>query len=286
MLANNHSTELSPIEKVEALESHMLEQTQVDCPVIHHFGPGIYVREVHLPKGALALGHAQKFEHLNIMLRGAVAMPSEDGGLKVMKAPMIYTGQPGRKFGYVLEDVVWQNVYATDETDIDKLESMFLDKSQPWQEKDFSLRQIREALHDEDRDDFEALLSQINLTAEEVRAQSENDDDQIPMPCGFANFTVRDSYIEGKGVFLSVGVEKNTVIAPARMGGKRTPAGRFTNHAKDANAAFVMSDNGDIYLVATKSISGCVGGEQGEEVTVNYRQALSLSGTQIEDHVS
>lgn len=284
MLANKNNTELTPAQKVEALETHMLEHEQVDCPVVHHFGPGIYVREVHLPKGALALGHAQKFEHLNIMLKGKVAMPTPDGGLKILEAPTIFVGQPGRKFGYILEDVVWQNVYATDETDINKLEAMFLDKSEPWQQHNSSLRQIRESLHEEDRQDYQILLNQIGLSDAEVRAQSEEDEDQIPMPNGFApKFTVRDSYIEGKGVFLSVGVEEGEVIAPARLGGKRTPAGRFTNHAKDANAAFVMFDTGDIYLVAIKPISGCAGGEQGEEVTVNYRQALSLSGIQIEE---
>lgn len=284
MLANVIFPELTPDQKVEALESHMLGLPQVDCPVVHHFGPGIYIREVRVPKGALSLGHVQKKEHLNIMLQGAVAMPSESGGLKILRAPLIFTGQPGRKFGYVLEDMVWQNVYATDETDIDRLEEMFLDKSEPWQEQDSLLRQIQESSHQPDREDFDSLLSEINLTAEEVRAQSENDEDQIPMPDGFINFTVRDSYIEGKGAFLSVGVEENTVIAPARVGGRRTPAGRFVNHAKSANAAFVMSDNGDIYLVATRPISGCVGGEQGEEITVNYRQALSLSSIQIGEH--
>lgn len=278
------STDLTPSEKVEVLESHMLDHPQVDCPVVHHFGPGIYIREVHMPKGTLALGHAQRFEHLNIMLKGKVAMPSPDGGLKIIEAPAIYVGQPGRKFGLVLEDVVWQNVYATDETDIDKLESMFLDKSSTWKEQDISTRQIREALHEEDRIDYLLLLKQIGLTEGQVREQSENDLDQIPMPNGFApKFTIRDSYIEGKGVFLSVGAEPGEVIAPSRLGGKRTPAGRFTNHSKNPNAAFVMSDNGDIYLVATKTISGCVGGEQGEEVTVNYRQALSLSNIVIEE---
>lgn len=277
------STELSASQKVEALESHMLDYPQVDCPVIHHFGPGIYVREVHLPKGALALGHGQKFKHLNIMLKGKVAMPSPDGGLKIIQAPTIYVGQPGRKFGLILEDVVWQNVYATTETDIDKLEEMFLDKSSTWKDQNYSLRQIKESLHEEDRRDYQLLLNEIHLTEDEVRTQSENDEDQITMPDGYApKFTVRDSYIEGKGVFLSASAEPGEVLAPARLNGKRTPAGRYTNHAKNPNAAFVMSDNSDIYLVAIKSISGCVGGGQGEEVTVNYRQALSLS-TKLEN---
>jgi hypothetical protein len=255
--------------------------------VVHHFGPGIYVREVHIPKGALALGHAQKFEHLNVMLKGKVAMPSPDGGLKIIEAPSIYTGQPGRKFGYVLEDVVWQNIYATDETDIDKLEAMFLDKSGTWEEQESHFRQFQESLRWADKQDFNSLLLQIGMSNGEVRAQSEFGEDQIPMPIGLGTkFTVRNSHIEGKGAFLSAGVMAGETIAPARIGGKRTPAGRYVNHAKDANAAFVMVEGGDVHLVATRAISGCVGGDQGEEITVNYRQALALSGIHVGDKMS
>ena len=31
------------------LESAFLKEEQVDCPVTHHFGPGVYIREVLLP---------------------------------------------------------------------------------------------------------------------------------------------------------------------------------------------------------------------------------------------
>jgi hypothetical protein len=209
-------------------------------------------------------------------------MVGDDGQLKIVRAPTIFTGQPGRKFGYVLEDVIWQNVYATDETDIDTLEATYLDKSTTWQEHDQGLSDLRTALHFEDRRDFELLLKQSGFTAEQVRAQSENSSDQISMPVGYApKITVRESYIEGKGIFLSAPAIEGEVIGPARLAGMRTPLGRYTNHAKHPNAKFELMDNGDIYLVALRRINGCIAGEQGEEVTVNYRQALSLSGIEI-----
>jgi len=34
--------------------------------------------------------------------------------------------------------------------------------------------------------------------------------------------------------------------------------------------------NGDIDLIATKHIVGCRGGYDGDEVTINYRQAIAL----------
>jgi len=282
MLAEAKSHNIVNPAKIEQVESHLLDLPQVECPVVHHFGPGIYIREVTLPAGTLAIGHAQRFEHLNIMLTGAVAMVGDDGQTKVLRAPMIFVGKPGRKLGYVLETCIWQNVYATDERDIDKLETMFLDKSATWQAHAEAAKQLETYHRREDREDFELVVRLAGFTPASVRAQSENPHDQIPMPSGFApKFTVRGSAIEGKGVFLSAPVDDNEVIAPARIDGMRTPAGRYTNHAKTPNAKFVKDEGGDIWLVATRRIAGCVGGSQGEEVTVDYRQALALSGIHL-----
>lgn len=268
--------------KIEQVESHLLDLPQVECPVIHHFGPGIYIREVTLPAGSLVIGHAQRFEHLNIMLTGAVAMAGDDGQTKVLRAPLIFVGKPGRKIGYVLEHCIWQNVYATEERDIDKLEAMFLDKSSAWQVYAEATRQLEIEARHEDREDFEAVIKLAGFTREAVRAQSENPLDQIKMPDGFApKFTVRDSAIEGKGVFLSAPAEAGETIAPARIDGFRTPAGRYTNHAKTPNAKFVKDKSGDVWLVALRRIAGCVAGNQGEEVTVDYRQVLALSGINL-----
>jgi len=282
MLAEAKSHNLVGQSKIEQVESHLLDLPQVECPVVHHFGPGIYIREVTLPAGTLAIGHAQRFEHLNIMLAGAVAMIGDDGQTKVLRAPMIFVGKPGRKLGYVLETCIWQNVYATEERDIDKLESMFLDKSSTWQAHAEASKQLESYHRREDREDFELVVRLAGFTPDVVRAQSENTDDQIAMPSGFApKFTVRDSAIEGKGVFLSAPVDQGEVIAPACIDGMRTPAGRYTNHSKTPNAKFVKDESGGIWLVATHRIAGCIGGSQGEEVTIDYRQALALSGINL-----
>ena len=282
MLAEAKSHNIVDPAKIEQVESHLLDLPQVECPVVHHFGPGIYIREVTLPAGTLAIGHAQRFEHLNIMLTGAVAMVGDDGQTKVLRAPMIFVGKPGRKLGYVLETCIWQNVYATDERDVDKLESMFLDKSATWQAHAEATKQLETYHRREDREDFDLVVKLSGFTHETVRAQSENLRDQIRMPSGFApKFTVRDSTIEGKGVFLSAPADEGEVIALARVDGMRTPAGRYTNHAKNPNAKFIKDENDDIWLVALRRISGCVGGSQGEEVTVDYRQALALSGINL-----
>lgn len=277
MLAVRETREIATCEAVDRLEEAMLHMPQVECPVIHHFGPGVYVREVTLPADTFAIGHEHRFEHLNIMLKGAVAIVGDDGQLKVLRAPLIYTGKPGRKVGYIMEDTVWWNVYATEERDIDKLEEFLFRKSDSWKAHAEELKKLRTATRADDREDFQLLLEQSGFTAEQVRATSENLEDQIPMPDGLApKITIRDSYIEGKGVFLSAPAEPREILAPARLGGHRTPVGRYTNHSPNPNAEFVKVDTGDIYLMALREIKGCEGGGYGEEVTVDYRAALRL----------
>ncbi len=266
----------------DVIEADAITLPQGEAPVIHHFGPGIYIREVHLPKGGLVVGHHHKAPHLNIMLQGVICLIDDAGGLLFLRAPHIFTSPPGRKTAYVLEDCVWQNVIATEERDIDALEASMFDKSAVWQANAAVQAQVEHLQRESDRADFLAFCDAAGFSPDMVRAMSLDDRDQMPMPDGASpKFTVRASNIEGRGVFVSAPVLAGEVIAPARLNGKRTPAGRYTNHSPHPNARFDLLPNGDIVLVALRRIAGCVGGSQGEEVTVDYRQALSLSGLHV-----
>jgi hypothetical protein len=264
-------------QKVQAIEKEFLKQEQVDCPVVHRFAPNIYIREVTIPAGTFSIGHYQKTTHLNIMLAGKVIMVNQDGSKTEVVAPCTFVSKPGRKIGYIVEKMIWQNVYATDETDVEKLEAMFLEKSITWQEHQQAQKLLLTMSHSEDQADFYAAIAEYGFDPETVRKQSENLDDQIKMPYGNYKFMVSESKIEGKGVFATAEIKQGEVIGKARISGKRTPLGRYTNHAKNPNGIMVLRDNMDIDLVANKDIFGCKGGDLGEEITIDYRQAISLA---------
>lgn len=270
---------LQEIMSMDAPEQAMLQLPQMECSVVHHFGPGVCIREVFMPAGTLAIGHKQKFEHLNIMLRGKVLVANDDGSTQVLTAPMIFTGKPGRKIGYVIEDMVWQNVYATDLKDASAVEDMFVEKSEEWyndQAHRFAVESVSRAA---DRNDYQLLLSQCGISHEVARQQSENESDQIWVD----NSTTRvaESPIEGKGLFATSSIQAGQLICPARINGKRTQAGRYTNHSMFPNAKMVLLSNGDIDLVALMEIDGCKGGSMGTEITIDYREALALSGVEF-----
>lgn len=254
----------------------LLVLPQVGCPVEHFFGGGICIRQVTMPSGTFSIGHYQKKEHMNVMLKGRVTMLLSDGTTKEIIAPATFTCQPGRKIGYIHEEMVWQNIYPTNETDVEKVELEFIDKGNEFLDFVANKKQIEILERLGDVDDYKLVLEEFGYQEEDVRKIVENVDDMIVLPNGNYKFKQGESTIDGIGLFATANITKGEVIAPARISSKRTLAGRYTNHAKDPNAKMVLLDNNDVDMVAIKDIKGCYGGFDGEEITIDYRVPLSF----------
>jgi hypothetical protein len=102
---------------------------QVECPEKHHFGPNIYIKEVTLPAGSVIVGKYHRHEHLCNMVAGRMIVVDSEGNRTELVAPMTFMAKSGRKIAYIIETVVFQNIYSTSETDIQKLEDMIVDNS-------------------------------------------------------------------------------------------------------------------------------------------------------------
>ncbi|MCX6845072.1 MAG: hypothetical protein NTU84_00645 [Verrucomicrobia bacterium] len=134
-------------EQLERMEAALLEMPQIEFPVTHRFAPGLYIREVFVPAGAVIVGHEHKAETLNILLQGA-ALVAHDGKVEELIAPLTFNSAPGvRKAAVVLEDMVWINVHPnpTNETDPAKLEDMFIVRSDGFLEAQRQLELLKEA---------------------------------------------------------------------------------------------------------------------------------------------
>jgi hypothetical protein len=115
--------------KVDALVREMSALPQVDCPVQHFFGPSIYIREVVMPVGTVVVGKYHKEDHLCNMVEGRMIVVGEDGEQREVAAPAVFMAKKGRKTAYILETVRFQNIFSTDETDVEKLEHMLVEDS-------------------------------------------------------------------------------------------------------------------------------------------------------------
>jgi len=124
--------------------------------------------------------------------------------------------------------------------------------------------------------DYQSFLNEYGLTEYYVQTLVQNEYDQIGMPEGFENIYVNLSSIEGLGLFTALPYKAGQMIAPARINGFRTPAGRFTNHSHMPNAIFAINDFEDMVLMAIKPIA------YHEEITIDYRQAMEINGAGFE----
>ncbi|HEY8709889.1 MAG TPA: SET domain-containing protein [Burkholderiaceae bacterium] len=174
-----------------------------------------------------------------------------------------------QKVGIAHEDTVFINVFRTDGTDIEKIEAEIA--TVPFE----SLCGPAQAEPSEDdldrvRADYRLFLVEYGLTESQVQAIVADMSDHIELPEPHGLY-VAESRIHGVGTFASREFNPGDVIATARLDGKRTSAGRRTNHSPDANCRFEKSATGDLLMVASQRI------RQGCELTVDYRQAASAN---------
>ena len=108
-------------EAVEQIEDAMQGTPPAFLPIKHYFANGMYAREMTMPAGAIVTGAIHKTTHFCVLSQGRVHVMSEDG-IEELVAPAIIISQPGTKRAiHALEDTVWTNIHATNETDLDKL---------------------------------------------------------------------------------------------------------------------------------------------------------------------
>jgi hypothetical protein len=108
-------------EKVEQLEQMMQAYDPAVLPIKHHFADGIYAREMFIPAGAVLTGAVHKTNHMCILSAGHVRVATDEGPVD-LQAPATLIAKPGAKRAiFALEDSVWTNIHATNETDLDKI---------------------------------------------------------------------------------------------------------------------------------------------------------------------
>lgn len=185
--------------------------------------------------------------------------------MRTLKAPAAIQSNPGiKRVGYAHEETVWMTVHPnpSDDREIARVEERLF--SDTFQEAYLaSPRSFDDAIH------F------LGFSPEEVAAVSESEADQVSFVDVNTGIEIKASPIHGMGMFSTRAFACGDVVAVARKGGKRTPAGRYTNHSGDPNVAAQMLEGGDVNLIAIRPISA------GEEILNDYY--LSFERTREKD---
>jgi hypothetical protein len=98
---------------IGGLEDALLEVSEYpqgdrpDCPLVHSFGGGMYVREIFIPAGMMLTGKIHRHEHPNFLMEGTVSMITEDGGAQIMEAPQSMLSPAGCKRALYTHTPTW-----------------------------------------------------------------------------------------------------------------------------------------------------------------------------------
>lgn len=124
-------SELITVESIltwEGFEEEFSKLPQEELEIVHTFSGGVYIREMHIPKGIFILGKRHRHETCNILLKGTLSVYLGDGKPVVkVTGPLVMTSDPMvRKIAYCHKDTVFLNIHPTQETDIGKIEDEFI----------------------------------------------------------------------------------------------------------------------------------------------------------------
>lgn len=126
---------------IESVEAKLLKMPQADVPLLEEFGPGVYIRTVLMRKGTLVIGHEHRTRHFNNVFTGRARVVL-GGAVTTICAPASFISEAGvRKVLFIEEDMIWQTIHPTEETDLQKLEEMLVNKSSTF--KDHEIAEAR-----------------------------------------------------------------------------------------------------------------------------------------------
>ena len=90
----------------------IMEADQVDLEIVHHFSESVYAKEMHLPKGAVALSHKHTYSHLSILAKGRCIVFTDDTQQTYEQGACIEIKAGVDHQIEALEDVVWFCIHA------------------------------------------------------------------------------------------------------------------------------------------------------------------------------
>jgi hypothetical protein len=130
-------------DRIDELEAAILSLPQLNCPLIHRFTKGMYIREIFMEAGSLITSKIHNTNHPFVISKGVVNVSIDNGDWIELSAP--HTGitlQGTRRVLYIVFDCVWvtfhpldfitgeENDWSEEKKDelLEKIENLILEK--------------------------------------------------------------------------------------------------------------------------------------------------------------
>jgi hypothetical protein len=111
-----------PDDVLNQADVEILKLPPRECPLIHRFTPGMYIREIFMPKDTILTTLLHLTTHPFFVLKGDVSVWYHDVPVQRYQAPYTGVTQAGtRRMLYTHEDTIWTTCHVTDLTDPDEI---------------------------------------------------------------------------------------------------------------------------------------------------------------------
>jgi hypothetical protein len=108
--------------KIDEFEGALIQGELIECPLVHRFTKGLYIRELFMPSGLIATTKIHKTQHPFIISKGKVNVMIGDR-IETLEAPYCGITEPGtRRILFVIEDCTWTTIHRNDDDSEDLLE--------------------------------------------------------------------------------------------------------------------------------------------------------------------
>jgi quercetin dioxygenase-like cupin family protein len=102
---------------------------QFDPQVQHHFGGGVYAKQMVIPTGCTIVQHKHTHDHLSVLASGTVQVVV-DGAVSRYTAPACILMAANKNHAvHALTDTVWYCIHATDCTDAEDVDEVIIKRA-------------------------------------------------------------------------------------------------------------------------------------------------------------
>lgn len=256
------TVELNWNDKINYLAYRFSKMDQIPTPVEHTFVLNEYIRTMKIPRGTLFIGRRHIQGHLVSLLEGSCLYFAADGGRYELNAPFTLLSNPGfYACFYAITDMVGETRHPNplQERNTEALEAAYFEPA---------ARQIERGRVIHDRLSYAEFLKSHGVDEIALQRFVKQTRDTVLTTTG--KFSIRQSPIQGLGVFAEKDFRPHEMIQYARIAHDRTELGRYANHSHDPNA-YMHSSDGNIVVFAKKWI------KTGDEITVDYKEAVRVN---------
>jgi len=108
-------------QRIRSMEAELLQQPQVDFPLLHWIEADRYYRAIFIPAGCILTGAVHRLEH-ECMSLGSILV-STDSGMRHLSGYNRFWAEAGKKrIGLALEDTIWLNIHWTNQKSLEGIE--------------------------------------------------------------------------------------------------------------------------------------------------------------------